>query len=229
MNSLPQNLGKLARIVGLVLAGPTKVLLVLATGLVAVVAVLAAVLVLRPDAPGPVGTAIAIAVPVLLAVPVLVLASRRHRWLQATADLDTEHRTITGTTSPHSEKSTGQELTPADLTERIEQDMHGKEGADDVQAVFDAMNEGRAPGPEQGAGARMTRALSRGRLGPIGRALSKLERAQRALLTAAGGPVAAPYLREDLRVSVAAMAGTLLVLPLAALAAIILALVLLTQ
>ncbi|HLS15873.1 MAG TPA: hypothetical protein VK095_15300, partial [Beutenbergiaceae bacterium] len=124
---------------------------------------------------------------------------------------------------------TGQELIPADLTERIEQDMHGREGADDVQAVFDAMNEGRAPGSEQGAGGRMTRALSRGRLGPIGRALSKLERAQRALLTAAGGPVAAPYLRDDLRVSVAAMAGTLLVLPLAALAAIILALVLLTQ
>lgn len=228
MNSLPQNLGKLARVVGLVLAGPTKALLVLATGLVAVVAVLAAVLVLRPNAPGPVGTAFAIAAPVLLAVPVLVLASRRRRWLAATADLDTEHHTITGTNA-HAEQATGQELTPADLTERIEQDMHGKEGADDVQAVFDAMNEGRAPGSEQGAGARMTRALSRGRLGPIGRALAKLERAQRALLTAAGGPVAAPYLREDLRVSVAAMAGTLLVLPLAALAAIILALVLLTQ
>lgn len=229
MNSLGENLGKLAQVVARVMAGPLKALLVLAGGVVAVVAVLAAVLVLREDSPGIVGTVITVAIPVLLVIPILVLASRRRRWLSATEDLGTEHSVITGRTSMTSESSSSTELTPADLTERVEENMRGREGEEDVQALFDAVTESRAPASDRGAGAGLTRAMSRGRLGPIGYALSRLERAQRALLTAAGGPVAAPYLREDLRITAAALIGTMLAFPLGVLAAIVLALVLLTQ
>lgn len=229
MNSLGENLGKLAQLVARVMAGPIKALLILAGVVVAVVAVLAAVLVLREDSPGTVGTVITVAIPVLLVIPLLVLALRRRRWLAATKSLGTDHSVITGHTSTTSEPSTSTELTPADLTERLEDEMRGREGEEDVQALFDAMNESRVPGADRGAGAGLTRAMSRGRLGPIGYALSRLERAQRALVTAAGGPVAVPYLREDLRITVAGLIGTILALPLGVLTAIVLALVLLTQ
>ena len=116
-----------------------------------------------------------------------------------------------------------------DLTARIEDEMRGQPGQEDVQILFDAFTEARAPGSAQGSGARVTRIFSVGRLAPVGRALGSIERAQRALLTAAGGTPGAPYLADDLRLTVASFVGTLLVVPLGTLMGIVLALLLLTQ
>ena len=49
----------------------------------------------------------------------------------------------------------------------------------------------------------------------------RIEAAQRAGLRAAGGPVNAPYLRDDLRVTLAALIGTLVAIPLAVLGSIV--------
>lgn len=45
----------------------------------------------------------------------------------------------------------------------------------------------------------------------------RVEATQRALLRAAGGPVNAPYLRDDLRVTLVAFLGTVAAIPLAVL------------
>lgn len=57
----------------------------------------------------------------------------------------------------------------------------------------------------------------------------RVEAAQRAGLLAAGGPVNAPYLRDDLRVTLAALLGTLGAIPLAALGSIVTAVMLLAR
>lgn len=49
----------------------------------------------------------------------------------------------------------------------------------------------------------------------------RIEAAQRAGLLAAGGPVNAPYLRDDLRVTIAALLGTVAAIPLATLGSIV--------
>jgi hypothetical protein len=56
----------------------------------------------------------------------------------------------------------------------------------------------------------------------------RIEAAQRAALLAAGGPVNAPYLRDDLRVTLAALIGTLAAVPLGTLGAMITAILLLS-
>ncbi|RYV50942.1 hypothetical protein [Pengzhenrongella frigida] len=57
----------------------------------------------------------------------------------------------------------------------------------------------------------------------------RIEAAQRAGLLAAGGPVNAPYLRDDLRVTLAALVGTLVAIPLAVLGSIVTAVLLLAR
>jgi hypothetical protein len=61
------------------------------------------------------------------------------------------------------------------------------------------------------------------------RFLPRVEAAQRAALAAAGGPVRAPYLKDDLRVTLVALLGTLAAVPLSAIGAVITAVVLLTR
>ena len=60
------------------------------------------------------------------------------------------------------------------------------------------------------------------------RVFPRVEAAQRAALAAAGGPVRAPYLKDDLRVTLLALLGTLAAVPLATLGAIITAIALLS-
>ncbi len=60
------------------------------------------------------------------------------------------------------------------------------------------------------------------------RFMPRVEAAQRAAVAAAGGHVHAPYLRDDLRVTIAALLGTLAAVPLSALGSIVTAIVLLT-
>ncbi|WP_454778116.1 hypothetical protein [Georgenia muralis] len=52
------------------------------------------------------------------------------------------------------------------------------------------------------------------------RFLPRVEAAQRAALVAAGGPVHAPYLRDDLRVTLLALVGTAAAIPLSVLASV---------
>jgi len=60
------------------------------------------------------------------------------------------------------------------------------------------------------------------------RFMPRVEAAQRAAVAAAGGHVHAPYLRDDIRITIAALLGTLAAIPLAAFGSIVTALVLLT-
>lgn len=223
MPALNENLGALASGLGRLFAFPTKVLLVLAGGVVGVLGILLTVLITSSGA-STVTMVIFGVLWLLLVIPVVLFAVRRRRWLVATQQGTPPAAQIV---MPGSSTST--ELQTVDLTSRVQEEMRGREGEDDVRALFDAMTESRAPGSDHGTGARVTRVFSIGRLSPIGRALGGIDRAQRGLLTAAGGPVNAPYLKDDLRISAAALAGTLIAIPVGALAVIILALVLLTQ
>lgn len=60
------------------------------------------------------------------------------------------------------------------------------------------------------------------------RFMPRVEAAQRAAVAAAGGTVNAPYLRDDLRVTIAALIGTLAAIPLSTLGSIVTAIVLLS-
>jgi hypothetical protein len=57
----------------------------------------------------------------------------------------------------------------------------------------------------------------------------RIEAAQRAGLLAAGGPVNAPYLQDDLRVTIAALLGTLAAIPLGTIGSIVTAIVLVSR
>ncbi|MHB1063666.1 MAG: hypothetical protein ACYC1Z_04090, partial [Georgenia sp.] len=74
----------------------------------------------------------------------------------------------------------------------------------------------------------MSAAMAEGTL-RTARFLPRVEAAQRAALVAAGGPVHAPYLRDDLRVTITALVGTLAAVPLSVLGWIITAVLLLTS
>ncbi|HLS25154.1 MAG TPA: hypothetical protein VK063_04695 [Beutenbergiaceae bacterium] len=222
MTSLAERLGVLARSVGQVLSLPTKALAVIAGGVLVITGLLAVGFITRPTT-GAAATVVVIVIWVLLALPVVMLARRRRKWLDRTEQAATTHQVILPGPAESSE------VIPADLTSQIYEDMHGQPGQEDVQVLFEAFTESRAPEPSRGAGARVTRVFSMGRLAPIGRALGSVERAQRALLTAAGGTAGAPYLKDDLRLTIASFLGTLVAIPLAALTGIVLALILLTQ
>ncbi|MBZ2195212.1 hypothetical protein [Occultella gossypii] len=221
MGSLGDSMGNLAAFTARLLGGPSRFLIIAATAVLTLALILDVVLLTSPGGPGVAGSVALLALPALLAVPVVVLAVRRRRWLRAVASLG-EHRVVS--IEPGTRLSTGDAL-----VEQVEEDMHGRAGEDDVNAVFDAFTEAAVTGSAKGAGARLTRILGVGRLGVIGRALARVDQAQRALLAAAGGPVAAPYLKDDLRVTLAAALGVFVAIPIGSLMAIILALVLLAR
>ena len=222
MSSLQNNLGALAQGLGRLFAVPITALLILVAGVLGAFAILITVAIVT-SATSTFWTIFLIAAWALLALPAALLALRGRRWLRTTSDLGTEHQVVL----PGPSQST--DLEPVDLTTRVQEDMRGKPGEDDVRSLFDAVTESRAPGSTRGAGGRVTRVFSIGRLSPVGRVLAKVEQGQRALLTAAGGPVAAPYLKDDLRITVLSLIATLIVLPIGVLSTIILGLVLLTQ
>lgn len=225
MSSLSDTLGALARGGAQLLRIPTAVLLGWAGLVVLVLALEVWALLAPPGGPGVLGSGVVVALVVLLALPVVVLAIRRSRWLRLT-----EQAAATPTTGPVVIGGTTDLVTIDQLGDRIEDEMTGVEGEEDVRAVMDAFTEIQLPeATRRGAGARLTRAFGVGRLAIIGRVFGRMERAQRALLTAAGGPVRAPYLVDDLRVTVAAFVGTLVTIGVGGLTVLVLAAVLLSR
>lgn len=85
---------------------------------------------------------------------------------------------------------------------------------------------GEPMGATPEAAASFEAALAESRI-RTARVMPRVEAAQRAAVAAAGGHVHAPYLKDDLRVTIAAILGTLAAIPLAALGSIVTALVLL--
>lgn len=223
MSQLGDSLGALARAIGLLLRLPTLVLLVWSTAVLAVLAVEVLVLTTGTTGPGVVGTVLLVALLALLALPVVTLALRR-RWLRLTQDAGASGRVVVGM-SP-----TREVMTLDELGDRVEDEMRGREGEHEVRTVMDAFTESRLPPPTQrGAGARLTRTFAFGRLAVVGRVLGSMERAQRGLLTAAGGPTRAPYLVDDIRISVLALLGSLVTIVVGGLGAVVLAAVLLSR
>lgn len=225
MSSLSDTLGALARGGGQLLRLPTALLLGWAGLVLLILSLQVWGLLASADPPGTAGSVVLVVLVVLLALPVVVLALRRQRWLrltqQATTEAGASHVVIGGSTDM---------VTIDRLGDRIEDEITGMEGEEDIRAVMDAFTEIQLPeARRRGAGARMTRALGVGRLSIIGRVFGRMERAQRALLTAAGGPVRAPYLVDDLRVTVAAFVGTLVTIVVGGLAVLVLAAVLLSR
>ncbi|GAB2600853.1 hypothetical protein [Pseudactinotalea suaedae] len=223
MSSLSENLGAFARGGAQLLRFPTAFLLGWATLVLVVLTWQVWALLAPAGGPGGLGTALLIAFLALLALPVLVLGLRRRRWLRLTeAPASADRPTVV---------VGSQELIRIDsLSDKVEDDMTGIEGEEDVRAVMDAFTEVQLPEvSRRGAGARMTRMFGVGRLAVIGRVFGRMERAQRALLTAAGGPTKAPYLVDDLRVTVAAFVGTLLTIGVGGLSILVLAAVLLSR
>jgi len=215
MSSLPESIGQLARGLSRLFRLPSAAILLLATA-AAGLALLLAVVNLTTADPASAGHWVVLGLAVLLALPVALFAFRRRRWLRA---VETSAPAVVST----------ELVAPDELADRVSEQMGAAPGGEDVQSVLEAITEGRVPpGTGTGARARLTRWLGSGRLGVLGYALTRTEQAQRALLVAAGGPVAAPYLKPDLRVTMLALLGTLVAIPLAGLLAIILALVLLT-
>ncbi|HIZ37840.1 MAG TPA: hypothetical protein H9815_18845 [Candidatus Ruania gallistercoris] len=215
MSSLPESIGQLARALSLLFRLPSAAVLVLATASAGLALLLAVVNLTTAD-PATAGHWVVLGLAVLLALPVALFAIRRRRWLRSVE---------TSTSAVVSTELVG----PDELADRVSDQMGSTPGDQDARLVLEAITEGRMPaGMGTGPRARMTRWLGSGRLGVLGHALTRLEQAQRALLVAAGGPMSAPYLKDDLRVSALALFGTLIAIPLAGLLAIILALVLLT-
>lgn len=224
MSSLSESLGALARGGAHLLRFPTAFLLGWAALVLLILAGQLWALLGPAGGPGTAATAVLIICWLLLATPVVILGLRRRRWLRLTqAEVTAERRTVVVDTSV--------DLVRIDsLSDKVEDDMSGLEGEEDVRAVMDAFTEIQLPeAGRRGAGARMTRLFGVGRLAVIGRVFGRMERAQRALLTAAGGPTKAPYLVDDLRVTVAAFAGTIGTIVVGGLAILVLAAVLLTR
>lgn len=215
MSSLPESIGQLARVLSRLFRLPSAAVLVLATAAAGLALVLAVVNLTTAE-PANAGHWVVLGLAVLLAVPVALFGIRRRRWMRAV------ERSAPAVVSTDL-------VAPDQLADRVSEQMGDVPGGRDTRIVLEAITEGRLPaGTGTGPRARMTRWLGSGRLGVLGYALTRTEQAQRALLVAAGGPVAAPYLKPDLRVSMLALLGTLVAIPLAGLLAIILALVLLT-
>ncbi|WP_147916912.1 hypothetical protein [Ruania zhangjianzhongii] len=214
MSSLPESIGQLARVLSVLFRLPSAAVLVLATAAAGLALILAVVNLTTAEVVTA-GHWVVLALAALFALPVALFAIRRRRWL---------HKVETSTPAVVSTEMVG----PDELADRVSDQMGSTPGGEDARIVLDAITEGRMPaGMGTGPRARMTRWLGSGRLGVLGHALTRLEQAQRGLLVAAGGPVSAPYLKDDLRLSALALLGTLVAIPLAGLLAIILALVLL--
>ena len=146
-----------------------------------------------------------LALAALLALPVVVLAQRRAR-LQATTEGLDPHRTIEVTSPSGRVGAGGDPGTPRGA--RPSGDARPSSAQAELDSLDAAVREG---------------ALRTARYFP------RIEAAQRAGLLAAGGPVNAPYLRDDLRVTFVALVGTLAAVPLGALGAIVTAVLLLSR
>lgn len=221
MAQIADTLDSLARGGAALLRIPTAIVVGFASVVVILFGLQVWALLAGADPPGWIGAGVALALLVLMAVPVAVFAVRRRRWLRRTQPTERGPVVI----------QTGAELITVDsLGDRIEDQMRDHADAEDVQAVMDAFTEIQLPATSRrGAGARMTRMFGVGRLAVIGRVFGRMERAQRALLTAAGGPVRAPYLVDDLRVTVASFVGTLGVIWVGILANLVLAIILIAR
>lgn len=223
MSSLSESLGAFARGGAQLLRFPTAFLLGWACIVLLILTLEVWALLAGDGGPGILGTVLLILFLALLALPVVVLALRRRRWLRLTAESETTARPVVTDTSV--------DLIRIDsLSDKVEDDMSGLEGEEDVRAVMDAFTEVQLPEvSRRSTGARLTRALGVGRFAVIGRVFGRMERAQRALLRAAGGPTKAPYLVDDLRVTVAAFAGTMLTIAVGGLTILVMAAVLLAR
>lgn len=218
MSSIAESLGALARGVGQLLRFPTAFLLLWAGVVLAVLGL--QVWVLLAGGVSTTAMVVVLALLALLVLPVVLLAVRRHRWIRLTEQTQTGPTVVVG----------HDVVTIDSLSDRVEDEMSGIDGEEDVRAVMDAFTEVQLPEPNRrGAGARLTRIVGFGRLALIGRVFGRIERAQRALLTAAGGRVNAPYLADDLRITVAAFAGTVLTIVVGGLGIVVLAVVLLLR
>lgn len=225
MTQLPDTLAALARGIGQFLRLPTAFLLTWASVILVILGLQLWALLVPPGGPGAVGTLVLLVVLALLVVPVAMLAIRRRRWLRRSAQ-----RAAGGTPVVVGSTGTSDLVTIDALGDRIEDQMSGLDGEADVRAVMDAFTEAQLPPTDQrSSGARLTRLFGIGRLSVIGRVFGRMERAQRALMTAAGGPTQAPYLVDDLRITVAAFAGTVVTIVVGGLGIIVLAIVLLTR
>lgn len=214
MSSLPESIGTLARVLSGLFRLPSAAVLVLATAAAGLALILAVVNLTTAEVVTT-GHWVVLGLAVLLALPVAVFAIRRRRWFRSVE---------TSTSAVVSTELVG----PDELAGRVSDQMGDAPGGEDARVLLAAISEGRMPaGTGAGPRARMTRWLGSGRLGLLGHVLTRLEQAQRGLLVAAGGPVSAPYLKDDLRWSALALLGTLVAIPLAGLLALILALVLL--
>jgi hypothetical protein len=142
------------------------------------------------------GDWLAFACALLLAVPVVLLAVRRHRLQQQVAEVGAR-TTISGAGT----------LAPLDRSrgDRLPGDVRWEE---EREAISAAMAEN---------------ALRTARF------LPRVEAAQRAARRAAGGTVQAPYLKDDIRVTLVALLGTIAAVPLAGLGALVTAIALLTR
>ncbi len=226
VSTLSSTMAALAHGGGRLLRLPTAFLLVWACVVLGVLGLELWALLADPRGPGPVATVILLVLLALLALPVVVLAIRRARWLR----LSEAAASAPGTTVVDGVPATTDVVTIDALGDRIEDEMIGVEGEHDVRAVMNAFTEIQLPTTERrGAGARMTAMFGVGRLAVIGRVFGRMERAQRALMTAAGGRANAPYLVDDLRVTVAAFVGTLVTIGIGSLGVLVLAAVLLTR
>jgi hypothetical protein len=223
MSTLSESLGAFARGGAQLLRFPTAFLLGWAALVLLILTSQVWALLAGDGGPGIVGTVLLIVFLALLGLPVVMLALRRRRWLQLTAEPVTAARPVVVDSSV--------DLIRIDsLSDKVEDEMTGLEGEEDVRAVMNAFTEVQLPeASRRNAGARLTRVLGFGRFAVIGRVLGRMERAQRALLTAAGGPAKAPYLVDDLRVTVAAFAGTMLTIAVGGLSILVMAAVLLAR
>jgi multisubunit Na+/H+ antiporter MnhG subunit len=220
MSALSDTLGTLARAGGVLLRIPTAFILGWA-GLVLVILGLQTWALIAGGVSAA-ATVLLLVLLVLLAAPVALLAIRRRRWLRRT-----EHA---GPTGGAVIVGSSTDLVTIDaLGDSIEDEIVGMEGEEDVRAVMDAFTELQLSPAERGAGATLTRVFGFGRLAVIGRVFGRIERAQRSLLAAAGGPANAPYLADDLRVTVAAFVGTLVTIALGGLLVIVLAIALVAR
>lgn len=221
MTALSDTLGTLARAGAVLLRLPTALLLGW-SGLILVILSLQTWALVAGGA-APAATVLLMVLLALLALPVVLLAVRRRRWLRRTEQSVPVGPTVivSGTT----------DLVTIDaLGDRIEDEITGMDGEEDVRAVMDAFTELQLPPTsERGAGAQLTRFFGFGRLAVIGRVFGRIERAQRALLAAAGGPTNAPYLADDLRITVVAFAGTLVTIAVGGLLVLVLAIALLAS
>lgn len=152
---------------------------------------------------------------VLLAVPVAVLAHRRRRLERS---VDEVEEILVVSVDPAS----GSEAPSAPETGR----EHGVgTGAGPDAPASPAAGEPAPDGAPRtggwGADARTISASAvRGAVKPT-LFLPRVAAVQHILLQAAGGPVRAPYLRDDLRVTVLAFAGTIAAIPLGGLGAVV--------